>query len=414
MNNLCKIKTCIDGYEPNSTKDNCVLKSYDVIYDTTGGTIISKGSYTVDTLPFDLPSTANRTGYTFAGWYDNSGLSGTAIINIPVGSATDITVYAKWTPNKYYITLRTNCGTKPDKNTTVFHGTYFDSITDTSKLPGCPGYTFNGYWIKSPNGDTTKKFIDATGATSAEKWEPTICNDNPYTCADIDTANPTGTIYAHWAECGAENYCTGDAYNSTTPCPTRDQNAIDKEWIWGPETTNSTLMECNMVRDAKNLSYCSGGTEIVHPLDDGTAWNYNNTSKINLKATDKGFVGPDKQSCLPCPSETITTGTSAESITDCYIPSATTFHDSNDNKVAFSVLIGGITNDPSESPQGVCFFNDAFASVCQEDSPGIYNCSNTPPGCRLVQDDEYECYINGLKQKCELIDIGKYSCAVQP
>ncbi|MDR2053442.1 MAG: InlB B-repeat-containing protein [Treponema sp.] len=72
-------------------------KSYTITYVLNDGTNAANApaSYTAEdavTLP-----TPTRTGYTFGGWYANAGLSGSAVTEIPKGSAENKTFYAKWT-----------------------------------------------------------------------------------------------------------------------------------------------------------------------------------------------------------------------------------------------------------------------------------------------------------------------------
>jgi uncharacterized repeat protein (TIGR02543 family) len=52
-------------------------------------------TYTIEssTITLDTPT---RIGFTFDGWYDNIGLTGTAITVVPQGSTGNKTFYAKW------------------------------------------------------------------------------------------------------------------------------------------------------------------------------------------------------------------------------------------------------------------------------------------------------------------------------
>lgn len=51
-----------------------------------------------------------REGYTFAGWYLDAEFTSRKQTTITKTQYSDITLYAKWTPNKYYITLNANGG----------------------------------------------------------------------------------------------------------------------------------------------------------------------------------------------------------------------------------------------------------------------------------------------------------------
>jgi len=69
-------------------------------------------NYTVATATITLLSPA-RTEYTFGGWYDNEGLSGTAITTIPLGSIGNKTFWAKWGGTVSYSKNAATSGTVP-------------------------------------------------------------------------------------------------------------------------------------------------------------------------------------------------------------------------------------------------------------------------------------------------------------
>jgi len=52
-------------------------------------------SYTIESAAITLP-VPTKSGYIFGGWYDNSGLTGTAVTVIPHGSTGNRTFRAKW------------------------------------------------------------------------------------------------------------------------------------------------------------------------------------------------------------------------------------------------------------------------------------------------------------------------------
>ena len=72
-------------------------RSYNVTLNTNGGTV-NAGNVTSYTYGQDaaLPTNVTRTGYDFAGWYDNSGLTGSAVTNIASSATGNKTYWAKW------------------------------------------------------------------------------------------------------------------------------------------------------------------------------------------------------------------------------------------------------------------------------------------------------------------------------
>ena len=124
--------------------------------------------------------TADRTGYTFAGWYDGEGGTGTQYANADgkairawdvVGNAT---LYAGWTPNVYNISFAMNDGTPQQADVTAT----FDAAMSKAgmTLPTKDDYDFAGYYTL---GGT--KYYNAD-LSSARNW---------------DIAADT-ILYAHW------------------------------------------------------------------------------------------------------------------------------------------------------------------------------------------------------------------------
>ena len=78
---------------------------YDIIYELDGGANDENNptTYTVETptIGFAAPS---KTGYTFNGWYAEKDFSGDNVTELPQSSYGNVTLYAKWTANKYTIT----------------------------------------------------------------------------------------------------------------------------------------------------------------------------------------------------------------------------------------------------------------------------------------------------------------------
>jgi uncharacterized repeat protein (TIGR02543 family) len=105
----------------------------------TGGTPLAGYTYgTGATLPIDY----TKDGYTFAGWYDNEGLTGTTVTEISATAAGDKAFWAKWTEADYTVTLNTNGGTGGTPFTSYTYGTGATLPTDYTK----DGYTFAGWY----------------------------------------------------------------------------------------------------------------------------------------------------------------------------------------------------------------------------------------------------------------------------
>ncbi len=125
-------------------------KVYQVTMQTNGGTIAPGKeikSYTGGTS-LTLPGAGDitRGGYTFAGWYEDSGFSGSPVTEISSTDTGDKTLYAKWSANTYIVKLETNGGKIADgKDVTDY------TCGTGAALPGAGditrgGYTFEGWY----------------------------------------------------------------------------------------------------------------------------------------------------------------------------------------------------------------------------------------------------------------------------
>ena len=162
---------------------------------TASGSIsgsISSGGYVNKDEDITFTQSA-ATGYTFAGWYDESS-GGSAIScmssdNVYDDIAADIAVYAQYTPNPYNITLDKNGGAGQDVPASVT-ATY-DSPTLTTLSNNNPwrnGYSFNG-WYDGEGG--TGNLIISTSKTLQPNTDYTDAEGNWTHDGDV-------TLYAKW------------------------------------------------------------------------------------------------------------------------------------------------------------------------------------------------------------------------
>lgn len=109
------VKIYVNNEEANPrTHEYGISQNYGTVFVVNGGTV-------------DADNTVTKTGYTFAGWYDNAELTGKAVTTPVTGK----TYYAKWTKNKYTVTLDNNGhGEQPATIPPVEHGA---SVTDLPK-----------------------------------------------------------------------------------------------------------------------------------------------------------------------------------------------------------------------------------------------------------------------------------------
>ena len=160
-----------------------------------------------------LTSSPEKTGYTFGGFYTAEDGGGSQIIGTDkawkqVAGYTDAskhwiktasaTLYAKWTPNTYTITLNSNGGTGSTASVEIEYGqtppnrddlgNYYFSITNPTK----PGYTFLGWYTAADGGS---EVIDENGCFLAPVTDYTSIS-----AGNIWIRPDNATLYAHWEQ----------------------------------------------------------------------------------------------------------------------------------------------------------------------------------------------------------------------
>ena len=110
-------------------------KNHTVTFNANGGTEVSSiKTGVLQEIPF-----TEKENYEFAGWYENSSLSGEKI-TVPYTVKQDITLYAKWLPT-YLVTLETDGGSE----ITSFRARTIESVQEPEKS----GFTFIEWYLDS-------------------------------------------------------------------------------------------------------------------------------------------------------------------------------------------------------------------------------------------------------------------------
>jgi uncharacterized repeat protein (TIGR02543 family)/prepilin-type N-terminal cleavage/methylation domain-containing protein len=141
--------------------------TYVVSFEYNGGTVgITSTNYTYGTSGISLPA-PERTGHTFAGWYDNQGLAGNAV-SAPYAPTSSVQLYAKWTPNVYTVSFESNGGS------TVSAVSYtYGNYGVTLPTPNKSGQTFAGWFNNQglTGNPVTSPYVPSGNVTLFAKWE---------------------------------------------------------------------------------------------------------------------------------------------------------------------------------------------------------------------------------------------------
>ena len=144
---------------------------YSITYMVNGGTnsALNPSSYSEDNeaLTYTAP---NRTGYDFAGWFSDIGLT-SKVTGIPAGSNGNMTVYAKWIITSYSINYVLNGGINGASNPPNYT---IESSSISFRDPSATGYTFAGWYS---DGSFANKISGVPSGSSGNltvfaKWFP--------------------------------------------------------------------------------------------------------------------------------------------------------------------------------------------------------------------------------------------------
>ncbi|MGA1784818.1 MAG: beta strand repeat-containing protein, partial [Pontimonas sp.] len=139
----------------------------------TGGNSTTSEQYTVDSTVVALPTPA-KTGYTFVGWYAESGL--TTLVGTGGASytpAADATLYAKWSAATFTVVYDYN-GATGGNTTTNDDFTTGSGSPITLPTPTRTGYTFGGWYsdaaLTSSVGAAGASYSPSVNLTVYAKW----------------------------------------------------------------------------------------------------------------------------------------------------------------------------------------------------------------------------------------------------
>ena len=249
------------------------------------GTITAQ--YTPNSVTLLAPT---KTGYTFDGWYTAS--TGGNKVTSPYTPTNNVTLYARWTANKYTITFDGNgVAVTPSTKQVTYGQTY-----GTLPAPTKQGYTFNG-WYNGGNKVQSTDIVDITGNTTlTAQWlgaeytvyfnpdggnvSPTskkVNNEGQY--GALPTPTKTGYTFAGW-------YKDGTKIESTTKVETTTDITLKAKWtaikstltvnpnggIWdGSSSSQAFTQDYNTTKTINNPSKNIDGYRVTFDGNGGTA-----------------------------------------------------------------------------------------------------------------------------------------------
>lgn len=251
------------------------IGDYIVSFDYQGGREAdSQKIVTYNSTYGELPTT-NKTGYTFEGWYlDNNLITDLSTVDI----SSDVTLVAKWTPNKYNISFEYNGGDvgTEEKNAT-FDSTYGELPTTKKN-----GYIFLGWYFGDVQITNTTTVSISNDHTLEAKWKPIqykvsyVLNGGNLDCSEffydfdeqlsIATPHREGYTFQYWV-CNDINYTAGATVSNLS---NKDGDVLVFTAVWNANINR-------IVYDA------NGGVGTMQPTDLATDATINLSKNIFIR-----------------------------------------------------------------------------------------------------------------------------------
>lgn len=185
-----------------------------------------------------------KTGYTFAGWYENQEFSGDPVTDVPTDSTKNLNFYAKWTANTYTVIFDANGGSVNPTS----------AVTVAGKLTSLPTPTYDGY--------------DFIGWYTQKDGGEKVTTDTVFA---MDS-----TIYAHWSnipvtslELNKGTLTLQEKDSDTLTVTVKPADATNQDVTW--ESSNTSI--ATVSEDGTVTAISAGNATITATAADGSGIN---------------------------------------------------------------------------------------------------------------------------------------------
>ena len=182
-----------------------------------------------------------KTGYTFAGWYENQEFSGDPVTDVPTDSTKNLNFYAKWTANTYTVIFDANGGSVNPTS----------AVTVAGKLTSLPTPTYDGY--------------DFIGWYTQKDGVEKVTTDTVFA---MDS-----TIYAHWSnipvtslELNKGTLTLQEKDSDTLTVTVKPADATNQDVTW--ESSNTSI--ATVSEDGTVTAISAGNATITATAADGS------------------------------------------------------------------------------------------------------------------------------------------------
>lgn len=243
-----------------SLKATWKLINYTLNFNTKGGTSVSSIQYTITSFPSLLESPTKK-GYNFSSWHLNEDTSDKGLSSVPFLESSkeemSITVYAKWTPEKYSISYELNGGDKLADGAVDSYT--IESVTFNLPEPTKKDNAFKGWYS---NKDFSRNRIEkiVSGSTGDKTFYAKWLQAYYITC--------------HWYDGIVEKYSyTKEDKEYSFPSDKERRGYVLAGWLDNPNGTGTPVMSISVDKITSTDYYAKWNLvnyKITYNLNGGT------------------------------------------------------------------------------------------------------------------------------------------------
>lgn len=262
-----------------------------VTFEVNGGSEVSPITGVESGATISAPTAPTKSGYTFGGWYKDSGLT-TAWDFFTDTVVANITLYAKWTENTYTISFNANGG----------------SVSPASAMTGADGKLTS---LPTPT---------RSGSYSFAGWYTAASGGTQVTTGTV--FNTDTTIYAHWTYTGGSSNDSDDSsYDYTPPSTTTTTSdnstttnadgSVTEATSRTTTTTNRDGSKTETTRETATTTAADGSTTTSNSTTATTTKTTGGTTTATTTATETATTKGADGSTTESKSESSTVTTTA-------------------------------------------------------------------------------------------------------
>ena len=238
--------------------------AYTVSFDGNGGLVSQAAIYVEHDKQYGTLPNAERTGYTFKGWFTSKTGGNEVKSTDTVKITADQILYARWTVNTYKVSFNGNGGSNAQDISVTYDSTY-GTLPNSTRT----GYSFGGWYTSSGVGqkvESSTKVTTASDHTLYAHWNGVVytvtydaqggsCSENSKNVTYGSTygtlPNPTrqGFTFAGWSTDKSNTVTSGTAVTIV------GNHTLYAKWTANPYRVNFNANGGSVSTSSKNVTY---------------------------------------------------------------------------------------------------------------------------------------------------------------